>query len=116
MENTDKFFRDGEWDEHLYEQYLAQETEDTWELQNAPWRPAMRDWMKHGCEVPLIVWQYSGVVCPIQTHCNGAYFLFINRHSPCDECPFESKNARAYIELSKAIKSCIDSNELTAKG
>ena len=106
MENTDMFFRDGEWDEDAYQRHLAEEAKLAWEKSNAPWQTAMRGWLKDGCPFPTVMLRFDTRACALAIYCRGRAFEVEHGFSPCQLCPYGPCNLDLFKELSRALREC----------
>lgn len=105
MTKTDEFFREDEWVEELYQEYLAKERECVWEHLEAPWRPAMREFLEKGCKIPPALTSADFKCCAIQQYCDGTEFRRNNGYSACAECPYGRMNMELFQELSEVLQS-----------
>lgn len=104
MENTDMFFRDGEWDEESYQRYLAEEEKLLWEKNNAPWQTAMRGWLKDGAIFPTTMLRADTRECSLAIYCRGRQFEVKHGVTPCIICPYGTHNIPLIRELSRAFE------------
>lgn len=103
MENTDKFFPDGEWDEEAYQQHLAEEAKLAWEKSNAPWQTAMRGWLKDGGKYPTPMLRFDSRACALAIYCRGRKFEVEHGFTPCQFCPYGCGNLALFKDLSRAL-------------
>lgn len=73
------------------------------EAQNAPWRSAMRGYVKSKfcCECFYSMPDGRPVICNL---CNTAEFYVENRCSPCDVCPYRNLDTHTLFELSLLVR------------
>lgn len=103
MDKTDECFREDEWVEELYQEFLAKEREREREARNEPWRPAMREFIEDGCPLPEIRSSDDLRACALQRYCDGREFRAENWYEACVECPYGSINMKIFMEFSYVI-------------
>lgn len=100
---TDKFFPDGEWSEDAYQQHLAEEALRRWELENAPWRTAMREWLKKGGVFPAFIPRLAKRVCTLDRYCRDDLYRKEHGYAACVACPYGCGNYELFRELSEVF-------------
>ena len=116
MEDTNKFFPGGEWNEEAYEKHVQEEAALLAERKIAPWQSAMRGWLKDGCPFPTVMLRFDTRACALAIYCRGRAFEVEHGFSPCQLCPYGPCNLDLFKELSRALRECRTTEQCQQRG
>lgn len=101
---ADKFLSNGEWSEDAYQKHVAERMKHRWEKENAPWRIAMREWLKKGGYFQSFAPGLAKKMCMLDCFCTGDVYRRKHGHAPCAVCPYGYVNYELFRELSEVFK------------